>query len=253
VARLSGFVGLTEPPAELLLWNVNDCSQTFGQLGQSLDAMVEAAKPCLAMIDPLSAWKPDAEEKNSEASRLMQSLRGTIRRNAAGHVLSHHLRKSSDERDASSLHLDDDPRSWLRGTRGASAILNGVDVRLGLGSVGVSGAVAEVHAGRTPRAELVCSGYVRIQGQVPLLYMGRVLDDDGEPLGYMRVQPGSELLANDDQARAYNTLPAGFTTGEARQNYGRGDQATSEFLAKCVHRGLLQKVARGQWRKICPE
>jgi len=184
----------------------------------------------------------------------MQSLRRTIRRNFASHILSHHLRKSSDERDASSSHLDDgDPRAWLRGTRGASAIVNGADVRLGLGVVGVNGTVAEVRTAHTPRAELVCSGYVRIRGQVPLLYLGRALDEDGEPLGYIRVQPGSELLANDDQGRAYDALPVEFTTGEARQNYGRGHQATSEFLAKCVRRGLVEKLARGQWHKICPE
>ena len=76
-----------------------------------------------------------------------------------------------------------------------------------------------------------------------MAYIERVLNDDGEPSGY-RLVSAVKLLGNADQEKAFSKLPSSFRFKEAGQIYGKGDQATSDFLKKCLGLGLLIKKAK---------
>jgi hypothetical protein len=90
---------------------------------------------------------------------------------------------------------------------------------------------------------MVMKGFTRINGEFGPLYVARVFDADGKPIGYRRMI-GADLLFNYEQAKAYENLPAEFTFSEARRLLNKGDQSTTNFLKKCEDLGLIKHVGR---------
>jgi hypothetical protein len=95
---------------------------------------------------------------------------------------------------------------------------------------------------------LVMRGFGRVHGEIGPLYIARAHDVDGEPIGYRQLG-GAELLFNGDQEQKFSRLPDSFTFAEAKRIYGRQDQATSDFLKKCIRLRLVRKMAIGQYEK----
>jgi len=91
--------------------------------------------------------------------------------------------------------------------------------------------------------------HAKLEGEVGPLYIERVLDADGEPVGYVRIR-GAALLGNPDQERAFNSLGNEFHFTDAKSVYGRSDQPTTDFLKKAIAADLLRKVGRGRYRKV---
>lgn len=247
VARLSAYLGLTAPPRELGLWNINYSSPNWGQHGHTALDMIRDLRPGLVFMDPISAPYPDVEMKNDAATRLYQELRTVIRDCGCSIVNLHHRKKPQFARPGDTIavqSLDDDghPRAWFLQARGSSVLVNGADIRLGVDIPGKRG---------TGNGEivLVMRGYGRVRGEIPTLYLARVKDELDEALGYRRVA-GIQLLRNKDQESAFRKLSDQFTTKEATQAYGRQDEATNEFLKKCIAIGVLRKVARGSYEKV---
>jgi hypothetical protein len=109
--------------------------------------------------------------------------------------------------------------------------VNGSDVRLAIDRC------------TTDHNELVIRGFMRVRGEIPLLRVVKVLDEDGEPQGFQE-RTGVELLRNADQHATFEALPASFAFSEAKKVYGRADQATADFLNKCVSAGVVRKRGR---------
>lgn len=247
VTQLSKHLGLTAPPEDLFLWNINDCLPNWGQHGHTAFDLIRDLKPGLAFIDPISALYPKAEKNNDDATQLYQEFRKVIRDSDGSIVSLHHRKKPPSPRPGETvvLHsLEDDlhARGWFLQARGAGVLVNGADIRLGVDLPGLSGAARSDIA-------LVMRGYGRVRGEIPTMHLARVFDDDGEALGYRKVA-AVELLCNPDQERAFAALPDKFTTKQAMHAYGRQDEATNEFLKKCVAKGILKKVGRGLWEKL---
>lgn len=245
VTSLSAHLGLAAPPDNLLLWNINDSKP--GWFGLQAFDLIRDAKPGLVFMDPISAVYPKAEHDNIQATMFYQECRKAIRDTGAAIYNLHHRKKPLSPKPGqnvvlSSLEDEFSVRRWFTEARGPGVLVNGADIRLGLDSPGVAGATRSEVA-------LVLRGYGRVRGEIPTIYLARVLDGDGEPLGYRRVT-AVELLCNEDQEKAFAALPDKFTTKDATQAYGRQDEATNEFLKKCVEKGILRKVARGQWEKV---
>jgi hypothetical protein len=135
-------------------------------------------------------------------------------------------------------------RGWFDQARGASALINATDVRLGV--------EAPSHAalGTDSKEEIamVMRGFARVRGEIPLIYVARVFNKDGQPVGYKRAV-GARLLFNPDQENAYNKLPPEFRFRDAQHAYDRGPQATSDFLKKCIALGILEHPFSG-YRKL---
>jgi AAA domain len=241
--RISGHVGLPEPPAEdLLLWSLNDCEQGYERSGHTLLDMLRDVRPTLVIIDSLGSYAPEAERENSSATYMLKELRALARDCGTSTLLVHHRRKQPRKSDESAGPLERaNLRLWFQDSRGASSLVNGVDIRLGVDEPDLSAVGKDEVA-------LVMRGYGRIRGEIGPFYLTREVDEDGDPVGYRRLV-GAELLFNDDQQSALGKLARQFTFKEAKQAYGRGDQATSNFLNRSINFQVLRKVARGVYEK----
>src|SRR6266566_6935683 len=133
VERISLHLGLTSAPDDLYLWSLNDCEQRFGQKGHTLLDILRDVKPTLVIIDSLGSYSPDAEEKNSSATRMLRDFRALARDCRTTTVLVHHRRKQPRKADESAGPLENaNVRQWFQDARGASSLINGSDIRLGV-------------------------------------------------------------------------------------------------------------------------
>jgi AAA domain-containing protein len=229
-----------------MVWSLNDCPPKYGQPGDTLLDMLRDVRPLLAMVDSLSSYAPEAEEKNSAATEMLQDFRSIARDCGTGVMLVHHRRKQSRKVEESAGPLENSVlRRWFQDARGASALVNGTDIRLGIDEpdIGVVG---------KDNASLVCRGFGRIRGEIGPIYLAREVDDVGDPLGYRHLT-GPELLFNPKQQAALASLPADFAFKEAKAAYGHADQATINFLRRCIAHQLVRRVARGRYEKIEPQ
>ncbi len=80
------------------------------------------------------------------------------------------------------------------------------------------------------------------------MYLDRVLDDDGDPLGYEKMR-GIKLLANVEMEQTFRQLPQIFRHKDAKTAYVKGSQATTNFLNKCIGCEILRKNADGSYEK----
>jgi hypothetical protein len=248
VQRQARFLGLDGNPRNLLLWNMNDSSPQFGQKNHTLVDIIGKMRPDVAIIDSLGAWWPDIEEKNSLALIALRQLRVLIRDLGVSIIFVHHLRKRSNKADESPSSLQVDPRRWFDQVRGARALINSTDVRLGVEKPDMPRIVVpDEHM--TEQPALVMQGFARVTGNVGPIFASRVFDEDGEPLGY-RQMIGAQLLFHDEQEKAFARLPVRFEFKEAKRIYRRADQATRDFLLKCVEFGILRQLARGRYEKM---
>jgi hypothetical protein len=256
ISRLARHLGVGGETENLLVWNFSDCAPKWGQTGHTALDMILDVKPRLAIVDSLASFDPDLEEKNSNAARAYRNFRKVIRDADTAIICVHHLKKppsgpgQDDREPLETANL----RRWFVQARGASVLINGADVRLAVHepstpSRQLKGSRVQL-LNEEEKAALVMRGFGRVRGDIPLIYVARVLDvDDGEPLGYRRMV-GVDLLFNEDQEECFNRLPEGFTFKEAKLAYGKLDQATRDFLKKCVGIGILRQPAKGYYQKV---
>jgi len=242
--RLTAHLRLPAPPNDFWVWNINDSPPTWS--AHMAYEMIRDAKPGLVFIDPISGLCPEAEKSNVDANTFYQTLRRVIRDCGCSIINLHHPKKPPSPMPGQSVTLrsledESDPRGWFVQARGASVLVNGADVRLGVDIPGTSGAANSDVA-------LVVRGYRRMVGEIPTMHLTRVYGDDGEPLGYRRLS-GVQLLCNPLQEAAFLKLPGRFGFKDAMRAYGRKDQATSDFLKKSIALGILRKPAHGVYEK----
>ncbi|MGA2509415.1 MAG: AAA family ATPase [Candidatus Acidiferrales bacterium] len=254
--RIRQHLGLDAVPNNLTIWNANDCAPRFGTLGYEARNVIQEwasateSSVKLVIIDPLSGFNAGAEEKNRDATEMLLGLRRINRELGTTHVLSHHRRKPSREPNGN-VNLADcsNMRAWFSEARGAGALINGFDERLGVDLPGNVTQLAEITGEIREEVALVLRGFGRVRGEIGPFYLARVYDEDGVAVGYRKLC-SAELLFNREQQEALARLGNRFRTGEARTIYRHGDQATSNWLNKCVRLGLVRKVGRGQWEKV---
>jgi hypothetical protein len=242
--RIAKFLGLPEVPENFLRWNADDCAASFGRPGHGVEDIIRdwsrataaTGRPKLAIVDPLRFWLQTVEDAR-HADEQIQLARRVIRETGAGILGVHHLRRVSGEAAIKIPLLETDPRTWIQAmSRGAGALINGSDTRLGLETA----ACKFAH----DKEALVLAGFRRVHGQLGPIYLERVTsEEDGEPLGYRRLA-SVELLANPDHTAAFQRFPARFTFSEASQLFGKSDSATTNLLKKCAALKLLKKEGR---------
>jgi len=235
VSQVSAFLSVC-PPDDLRLWNLND-----SDAGTPLDSLIKEVAPTWVIIDPLKAFFPDIERASGDAIKAYQQLRHLMQSYQCSITGVHHLRKPSQRPDESPASLAEaNFREWFYQARGPRELINGCDVRFGVDLPRFAG----------DHTKLLFRGFGRVRGDTSLMRLVRVLDDDGEPQGFRQLC-GIELLNSADQQAAYNRLPDQFRFKEAITAYGRGDQATTDFLSNCITAGILRKLeGRRGYEKI---
>jgi AAA domain len=242
VDRISKYLGLSEPPENLYLWSLNDAPPDDGFLWTSLGETVRNIQPILTVVDSLAAYRPAAEEKNSAATELIKEFRKMARQTGTSIFMVHHRRKQPRKVEESAGPLESaEPRLWFQDTRGASALVNSSDIRLGVD-------VPDTAHSAKDDVALVVKGFGRVRGNIGPFFLSRDHDENGDPSGY-RSLVGAELL-DPTRQKAFIDLPEFFQFKDAKRMYGRGDQATTNFLHDCINLGLVEKPGRGKYQKV---
>lgn len=200
-----------------------------------LEPLIKAVRPRLVMIDSLRAFRPEVTTKNALAGQWLKEIRHLAREYDCTFLIVHHLRKPNAEYPVPDLG-DCTVSNWLAEMEGPRAFVNQTDVRI---------AIAE--GDREPTA-LKLRWSRRVHGDMPMMLLERVYDEDGNPLGYRQLT-GIGLLS-DDRRKVFETLSTEFATGDARKALNRGDEATDNFLKECTRLRLIEKVRRGRWKKL---
>lgn len=243
ICGISSHLGLNNRPENFYYWNLSTAADGWKQ-DNTLD-MIRNFKPDLAILDSYTAFDPDIERDNPKATQSMLKLRQIIRDVGTTIVGTHHLTKPSSRKNAAPERLEKcaSPRNWFFQVRGPGALINQSDVRIGVEEP-LQCSSTETQTGEKEEVALVLRGFMRIEGEIPLVYVARVFDQQGEAVGYRQVT-GPRLLFNSDQESSFNKLPANFRFKNAQLVYGRGPQATSDFLKKCVALQILHKINDG--------
>lgn len=229
LSQLSKHLGLSRVPSDLLLWNLNDSPDKYGQPGWTWKDAIKRANPTLVVIDSLSGVFGDLEESNTHATAAYRELREIMQEFRCAVIGIHHTRKqrSGDPRE----HLEDaaNPRAWFDNARGPRVMINGADVRLGF----------DVPKTYESQAALVTRGFQRVHGEIPLIHIARHLDEDGEPLGYSRLQGKGLLNASD--LEMLGKLATRFRYKEAEMLLGGDSRKTTEFLGRATAARVVDK------------
>jgi hypothetical protein len=222
---ICGYLGIKSPPTDFLVLQDN------GNPPRPVDAIADN-KPVLVIVDTLRAFHPDAEGKNAESGRFLGELRRTARSANCAILLLHHIRKrKADEIKA----LEDTPTlEWLEHASGARALINQTNTRIAFDKPGRGG----------DDAAFVMKYFVKLKGESGPLYLERVCNDGGEPIGYQSIV-GVHLLGNARQEEAFERLPDQFRFRDAVRIYERSDDPTKKWLDKCIAANLLRQVDGG--------
>jgi hypothetical protein len=207
---------------------------------KSLAAAIAEYKPSLVIIDTLRPFRPEAETCNEEMGKFLQGLKVIAREHRCAFLLLHHIRKPG-EHGAASLETTS-TLEWLLQASGARAIINQTNTRI---------------AFDRPRrlnedSALVMKSYVKMKGESGPIYIQRVCNAEGDPIGYKRMV-GINLLGNILQEGALMKLPQQFSFKEAKQAYGRSDDPTRKLLLKGIEVGVLKQTDRGRYERINTE
>lgn len=228
--QLCKHLGLGVCPGEFHVWSY--ANPPKGWANDKVFDMIKGYQPDLVIFDTITSLFPNIEKTNPDANQQIQRFRNTAARDKCSIMFSHHLRKPNDMLAQKFIEDETHPVDWLDRTRGASALINSIDFRYGLDRPNASGGINQ-------DIVLVMRGFIRTLGVTPTLCLQRVLDIDGEPLGYARVS--SLGILSVEQQAAFNALPPRFSFKEAKAALGgKSAQPTANFLKKCDGLGLIR-------------
>lgn len=210
-----------------------------GSESMTLAEAAAAYQPALILIDTLRPFQPQAERANDDMGKFLQELKTIARKEHSAILLLHHVRKPGE---LGVPALEETPTlEWLQQASGARALINQTNTRI---------AFDRVRKNQAEKAAFVMKAFVKMKGESESIFIERVSDDQGEPIGYRRVI-GVGLLGNQDQENAFARLPEQFTFKEAKLVFGRADDPTNKWLKKCEAAGLIEKLnGRGPYRKV---
>ena len=230
--RMMKFLGVEQALENFFVW-----SPDLGH-AMSLEDICATVKPSLIVLDSIRAHDPTMEHTDYAGHR-MKDLRTIASKFSVAILGVHHLRKPKIDAVQPSLESDETVViEWLNAASGHRAIINQSDTR-----------VAVALPKRREEA-MVLKWHRRIHGEGGPIYLERVFDESGEPIGY-KPTVGASLLNNPDQEAAFNRLPDEFTFSEAKSAYRRTDDPTNKWLRKCESLGLVEKLdGRRGYRKL---
>jgi len=227
-------VGLDAVPDDFLI--VEDRCE----LGDVADT-VEKYKPGLLIADTLRALAPEVEESNPKMGRFLKDSRSIAQKNGCSFVYLHHVNKPREVEVVRGTLADNQVMDWLYKASGARALVNQTNGRIG---------IDKADDNVVKNAALLMKWFVKLDGESENVYIERVLDDNGNPIGYRRIT-GVGLLGNEEQQIAFTKLPARFTFKQAMRIYDKTDKPTREWLLKCIGAGILrQPEPRGAYERM---
>ena len=231
---------------------LEECPENFlthyGGANLDVERLVRDVHPSLVIVDTLRAFDPGCEQDNTRAGNMLKMFRTLAHDCDVAFLFIHHVRKPG-ENGVPPLE-DTNAIEWLNQACGARSLVNQTDFRLGIDCAVGRGrhSLGASHSQIADETSIVLRGLVRVRGEFGPILLARCFDEEGQPIGYRKIM-GVELLYNSEQQKAFGNLPNSFKFKEAKSIYGKQDQATSDFLMKCIRVGILHKIGKGQYEK----
>jgi AAA domain len=226
------FLGFSAAPENFKVWTPDASPRSL-----VVEEVCRDAKPALLVVDSLRSHDSSFESTEHAGTR-MSGLRSLAAKYGVAIFAIHHVRKPGEEAGPSLDHEDTVLMQWLNQASGHRSIINQSDTRI----------AADLPSSKQ-RGEMVLCWHRRIYGAGGPLYLERVSDEAGDPIGYQRLR-GARLLGNADQEAAFGRLSTAFSFKDAKQAYERSDDPTRKWLLKSVSVGIVEQVGRGEYRKV---
>jgi hypothetical protein len=188
---------------------------------------IQDFKPDLVIVDGIRGLCPKAEKDGPEASTFINKCQRISQANDCAWTIIHHLRKR-DKNFAKPDLFNDDLMTWFQETAGAHALINQAFVRVG------------VEKPETDKGHLGFRFNRKLVGDSEPFYLQRILNIDGNPIGYTR-STGFDLLTPDDRILVVK-LPIGeplkFSQVQALTDLKHRD-LVSGLLARAAAAGVI--------------
>lgn len=225
---ISQKLGLPEPPEAFRFW-----SPAMTTADPDPFRLIRAYSPDFVIIDTISAADPKAETENKYASELYNRCRET----GAAVEIVHHLKKDSDDESDSSFDLDLDRPTAVQDfhcVRGASALYNNAYLRWKL-----------IRSRANSEEAFIVRGYRRGKGHIPTISVGRILNDNGEPIGHYRVGGSARLSAR--YREVFTALPERFRWKDLSEHFQNSNSSRTQFINSCKSLELLNSQKDGDY------
>lgn len=194
----------------------------------------------LVIVDSLRGLDANAESaKSGRAPELIRELQDVD----TAWLVIHHLRKQGAS-DTPRPTLEDENQgvlTWLESLSGSRALVNQTFTRMGMDS---------------PRghrnAEIVLRWYVKGAGERPILYVDRIYDEEGEPIGYLKLA-GADLLTLNQRTDLRKVLAVqgadGLGWGDILTAVG-SKSAASRLIKACLAAGCATKTGTARQKDV---
>jgi hypothetical protein len=171
---------------------------------------------------------PKVDQEGAIANACYRDLRKLGAEFGCAFTAVHHPRKPSNKPEDRPADLEEatNLREWFYQSRGSQELINGCDVRIGVGKASTTGAA------------IVVRGFGRVEGEFSPILLARDSDAEGRPVGYRALEGLDQL--NADQLTAFRRLPPTFKFKDAEKIYGRQASGTNRFLKKLIQIGLVK-------------
>lgn len=219
---VSRFYGHDTVPGNFFRWSEQEASEL-------LETMISGAQPKLILIDALRGFRPNAEIDNPRAADMFRELYPLARKYNAAIVLAHHTRKNRDPKFPPP-RLDDlnvSPLTWCEEAAGPRALVNQTHSRIGLAR------------GENDTA-MILRGHLKTEGEFGPIYIERVRDEYGDPIGYKRRPPVEAGLSVKQQA-ILDSLPEDFTYKITKLETKKSDASVTRLLSHFIALGVVEK------------
>jgi hypothetical protein len=174
----------------------------------------------LVLVDALRGLSSLAESKNDAASDLI----GQLNELKACKLLLHHPRKADRKAPPPALEADDtNLMMWLQEAAGARALINQASTR-----IAVDGC---------RHADLLLRAHYKVKGEVPRVYVSRIVDEWGEPVGYAAAE-GEQLLSLNQRSWFRQVQGQTIPFAQLPSLFHCNNRLAAEFVADCQQAGI---------------
>jgi hypothetical protein len=216
------FLRMPTTRAKVLMVDYENHTQLDGMISticKFLGADRSELRKSLEVLDEGDAAHVIAQAKDYGAGQLNELK--------ACKLVLHHPRKADRKAPPPALEADDtNLMMWLQEAAGARALINQASTR-----IAVDGC---------RHADLLLRAHYKVKGEVPRVYVSRIVDEWGEPVGYAAAE-GEQLLSLNQRSWFRQvqgqTIPFANLQGLLRSTSGR---PVAQFVQDCQQAGIAR-------------
>jgi AAA domain len=174
----------------------------------------------LILVDALRGLSSLAESKNDAASDLISQLNEL----KACKLVLHHPRKADRKAPPPALEADDtNLMMWMQEAAGARALINQASTR-----IAVDGC---------RQADLLLRAHYKVRGEVPRVYVSRIVDEWGEPVGYAAAE-GEQLLSLNQRSWFLQVQGQTIPFAKLTELFQCNNRLAAQFVSDCQQAGI---------------